>query len=232
MHIFSYMRISTKEERDLQRYNRQEKAINKYLQDHDLVLSAPAYMDDCSGASFDRPSWKILESLLLSLGSDALVIFKDLSRFTRQREAGYQKYMMLLNAGVNMVFLDNPSLNTDAIKTFYAENKERKDFIVSLALDYICQLLINVELDRVEKEREILIQRIKDGLAASQKKVGREKGQVDKLTPELREDIELYLKDRTIRDVDVCRKHHICYNTLHKYIRIIQSEAAEGAPKC
>jgi len=223
MHVFSYMRISTKEERELQRYNRQEKAIDKYLHDNSLVLSAPAYADDCSGASFDRPAWKTLESLLLSLGSDALVIFKDLSRFTRQRDAGYQEYMKLLNAGVNMVFLDNPSLNTDSIKAFYAENKERKDFIVKLALDYICQLLINVELDRVEKEREILIQRIKDGLAASQNKGGRMKGQVDKLTPELRDDISLYLKDRTIRDIDVCRKHHICYNTLHKYIKIVQN---------
>lgn len=237
MQVFCYMRISTKEERELQRYQRQEKAINKYLQDHGLTLSAPAYQDDSSGASFNRPEWKKLESLLLSLGKDALVVFKDLSRFTRQREAGYKKYMELLNAGVNMVFIDNPLLDTDTIKEFYSDNKARADFLVSFTLDFICQLLINIELSRAEKEREILIQRIKDGLAASTKKTGRQRGQTDKLTPALREDINKYLQDRKIRDIDVCRKHHICYNTLHKYINIIQrerdgeSKALEGARK-
>ena len=35
---FSYMRISTREEREMQRYNRQEKALEKYVQEHGIEV--------------------------------------------------------------------------------------------------------------------------------------------------------------------------------------------------
>ena len=37
---------------------------------------------------------------------DDTIVFKDISRFTREAEAGYHKYMELMNKGVNLVFLE------------------------------------------------------------------------------------------------------------------------------
>ena len=52
----------------------------------------------------DRPQFLKLDKILQSGDT---VVFKDLSRFTREAENGYKKYMDWINRGINMVFLDN-----------------------------------------------------------------------------------------------------------------------------
>ena len=113
---FSYMRISTREEREMQRYNRQEKALEKYVQEHGIELNdVYQFRDDISGKSFEnRADWNKLEKLLQPGDT---VIFKDITRFTREAENGYKKYMELLNRNINLVFIDNPTISTDYIKT-------------------------------------------------------------------------------------------------------------------
>lgn len=81
-----------------------------------------------------------------------------------------------------------------------------------------------MELDRAEQERLTLSKRTRDGLAASPNKSGRKTGQVDKLTPELKEDIIKYLHDRSIKQTALIKKHKICRNTLCKYIEIVKTE--------
>ena len=59
-----------------------------------------------------------------------------------------------------------------------------------MTLEVVIRLLLVTELDRAEKEREITVKRIKDGIKASSKKSGRKEGQLDKMTPELEADAE------------------------------------------
>lgn len=54
------------------------------------------------------------------------------------------------------------------------------------------------------------------------KQIGRPVGNLDKLTDELREDIKLFINDRSIKQVDLMNKHNISRNTLKKYIEIIK----------
>lgn len=63
-----------------------------------------------------------------------------------------------------------------------------------------------------------------DGIKASEKKSGRIHGKLDKMTPELREDINKYLTDRTIKQVTLMKKYGISRNTLKKYVGIIGTE--------
>jgi hypothetical protein len=69
------------------------------------------------------------------------------------------------------------------------------------------------------KAKEEQSKRIKDGIEASNKKSGRKLGQVDKLTDDLRRDINYYLQDRTIKQTELMDKHHISRDTLNKYIK-------------
>lgn len=62
---------------------------------------------------------------------------------------------------------------------------------------------------------------INDGLAATDKKSGRPMGKLDKMTPELAEDLKLYLSDRSIIQVSLMKKHN-SRNTLKKYAKIIE----------
>ncbi len=218
---FSYMRISTREEREMQRYNRQEKALEKYVQEHGIELNdVYQFRDDISGKSFEnRADWNKLEKLLQPGDT---VIFKDITRFTREAENGYKKYMELLNRNINLVFIDNPTISTDYIKTMMGIAQKQENRIAKKSLNDTIELLILVELDRAEREREIIVQRIRDGLKASGKKAGRKPGQLDKLTDELQADIVLYLADRSIKASSLMKKHNISRNTFKKYVQYVK----------
>lgn len=83
--------------------------------------------------------------------------------------------------------------------------------------------MLIVELDRVEQERKILISRIKQGQAASEKRPGRKQGDLIKMSDELKEDIKEFLQDRSIKQIDLMNKHNISRNTLKKYVEIIKA---------
>lgn len=218
---YFYQRISTKEKTDKQSYKRQDKALKKYAETNNLKYdNRTVYKDDTTGATFNRQDWKALEGILQKGDT---IIFKEISRFTRQAEEGYNKYMELMDKGVDLVFLDNPTVSTDYIKQL-TKIANSQELVTKTALEGTIKLLLIVELDRVQKERETIVKRIKDGIEASPKKSGRKSGQLDKLTEELKEDINLFLKDteRKIKYVDLMKKHNISRNTLKEYIKRIK----------
>ena len=199
---FGYMRISTKEER-------QKQSFISILQ------------EDVSGKSFEnRKQWKKVEQLA---HKGDTIVFKDISRFTRETENGYRKYMELFGKGIELIFIDNPTVSTPYIRKMLDIAKEQ-NIIAKITLENTVKLLLMVELDRVEQERLITIKRIKDGIQASEKTSGRKHGQLDKMTDELKADIQLFLKDRTIKQVDLMKKYNISRNTLKKYIDRVSNE--------
>lgn len=218
---YFYMRISTKESSDKQSFQRQYKALETYAKNNNLKFdNRSVYKDDVTGSTFEREDWKSLEDILQQGDT---IVFKEISRFTRQAEEGFKKYMNLMGRGINLVFLDNPTVGTDYIMNLMqvAQNQQR---IAKKALENTIELLIMVELDRVEKERETIAKRISDGIKASNKKNGRKEGQLDKMTEELREDLKKFMTDRSIKQVDLMKKHNISRNTLKKYIEVVKEE--------
>lgn len=223
--IFAYMRISTREERGLQKFTRQEQAIQRWCKENGTdIPERRIYRDDASGKSFDRPAWKELEA---DISTGDTIIFKDICRFTREYENGFAKYMDLLSRGIELKFLDNPTISTDYIRAMMHVADEQENRIAKKSLEDTIELLLLVELDRAEKEREIIVQRIRDGIAASSKKSGRRPGTLDKMTPELEGDLRLYAEQsitkKTIKLSEILRKHDISRNTARKYIDIIQA---------
>ena len=221
--VYFYMRISTKESTDKQSYNRQYKSLCAYAKDNNLRFSDRyIYRDDTTGATFNWAEWIELEG---NLKSGDTIVFKEISRFTRQAEQGYLKYMELMQNNINLVFLDNPTVSTDYIKNL-TNIANTQNLVTKVALENTIKLLLIVELDRVQQEREIIVKRIKQGIKASNKKQGRKVGQLDKITDELKSDINLFLQDRNIKQVDLMKKHNISRNTLKKYIGIIKMEGS------
>jgi DNA invertase Pin-like site-specific DNA recombinase len=215
---YSYKRISTDTER--QNFNRQIKSLEKYATDHNIEYVVE-FTEEMSAKNFaDRPQFLKLDKILQSGDT---VVFKDLSRFTREAENGYKKYMDWINRGINMVFLDNPTVSTDYIRQMM-QTASKQDIVTKTAMKNIIQLLIIVELDRGEKQRLYISKSIKDGIAASNKKSGRKTGQLDKMTPELKQDIKQFQTDRSIKQIDLMKKYNISRNTLKKYIDIISCE--------
>lgn len=224
---YSYMRISTKEERGKQGYSRQEKALEKFAKQNHIEFTLD-FKEDESGKSFsNRKQWQKLDKIVQSGDT---IVFKDICRFTRECKNGKAKYLDLLDRGVNLIFLDNPTICTDYIKAL-GTAKDNQDNVVSLTMDFIVQLILTVELDRAEQERLTISQRTKDGMKARKEQAlalglewqcGRKQGSLDKLTDELKADIEAYLQDRNIKQIDLIKKHNISRNTLKKYIALHQ----------
>ena len=127
---FSYMRISTKEERALQKFARQENALAKYQRDNGISYTVQ-FKEDVSGKSFEnRTEWQRLERLLQSGDT---IVFKDISRFTREAENGYRKYMELLDKGIELIFIDKSNSQHAIHKTAFEcgtiSKSCRKDFV-------------------------------------------------------------------------------------------------------
>lgn len=226
--VYGYMRISTKEERGKQQYTRQEQALNRYEKEtgEEFVL---VFKEDQSGKTFkNRTQWKKLESIVQS---GDCIVFKSIDRFTRNVDEGLEKYMDLMQKGVSLCFLDNPTLSTDYMKNLLNIAANQEDRIAKESLTFIARILLIAELDRAEKERQTISKRTKDGMAARKAeaeaagkewRAGRKPGQVDKLTPELEADIALYITDRSIKGSDVMKKHNISRNTFRKYTEIVK----------
>lgn len=216
---YFYLRISTKENQDKQSFARQEKSLKAYAENNKIEYAyRTVYKDDTTGSTFDRKEWKALENILKSGDT---IVFKEVSRFTREAEQGYKKYMELMGKGINLIFLDNPTVSTEYMQQL-TNIANQQQLIVKTALDSIIKLLLMVELDRVEQERKTIIKRIKQGIEASDKKSGRPIGKLDKMTDELQADIQEYLLNRDIKLVDIMNKHNISRNTLKKYIDIVK----------
>lgn len=220
---YAYMRISTREDREKQRFTRQENALAKFASDNKIEYVFQ-FREDVSGKSFkNRAEWQRLEKIVQPHDT---IVFKDISRFTREAENGYKKYMDLMNNKVNLIFLDNPTVSTDYIKDLL-NIADQQEIVTKTVMESMVKILLIAELARTERERETLSQRTKDGMKAHKEaaesrgeewRVGRKPGQLDKMTKELQADIVLYLADRSVKAADLMRKHNISRNTFKKYV--------------
>ena len=131
--------------------------------------------------------------------------------------------MDLMKRGTNLIFLDNPTVSTDYIKNL-TSIANSQNLVTKTALDSTIKLLLIVELDRVEQERELIVKRIKQGIEASKNKSGRKQGKLDKMSDKLRDDIKEFLSDRSIKQIDLMNKHNVSRNTLKKYITIVKGK--------
>lgn len=217
--VYNYQRISTKESNDKQSYSRQQNSLDAYAKENDIEYTLE-FKDDVTGSSFDRPNWNKLERIV---NQGDTIIFKEISRFTREAENGFKKYMDLMGKGINLVFIDNSTVSTDYIKNL-TDIAESQNLVTKTALEGTIKLLLIVELDRVQQEREIIVKRIRQGIDASDKKSGRKFNALDKMTDSLKADIKEFLGDRSIKQIDLMNKHKVSRNTLKKYIEIVKEQ--------
>ena len=99
--IFAYCRVSTKH----QDISRQRVNILK------VYPAAIIYEETHSGG--DYSGCIILDKLLKIVQQGDTIVFDSVSRFTRDNTVGLQEYKRLFKMGVNLVFLNEPYINTD-----------------------------------------------------------------------------------------------------------------------
>lgn len=209
--IYGYARVSTMH----QNLDRQLSNIKaKYP---DAVIITEKY----TGTTTDRPN---LNKLIKTIKEGDTLVFDEVSRMSRNVEEGIELYEQLFNAGINLVFIKEPHINSSVYRDKLNKQVEKLNSTGSKATDKLLDSIMTalheytidlareqIEIAFMTAEAEVVSKRkaIKEGMKVykenyekdeiegnphKKNRVGRQKG------------IEVITK-KSINTKDIIRKH-------------------------
>ena len=220
-----YCRISNKK----QDITRQIRNIQRVYPE--AIIIQEAY----TGTTLERKEWTKLYN---KVSKGDTIVFDSVSRMSRNACEGFKAYEELYNRGVNLIFLNEPYINTDTFKS--AKDKSLPmtgtsvDFILEGVNKYLLALAkeqIKIAFDQSEKEVLDLRIRTKQGMETARlngKQIGLTKGTklITKKSIKAKEEIKKYSKTfgGTLNDKEVIKITGIARGTYYKYKREIIAE--------
>lgn len=228
MCIYGYCRISTKQQ-SIERQIRNIKASYP-----EAVIFQEAY----TGTKLDRPEWN---KLFKKVKAGDTLVFDSVSRMSRNAKEGFVVYKELYHRGVNLVFIKERHIDTDAyenamqgiVKTTIDSGDTATDELVNSIMSAINKFMMNkVEQDiyaafeQAQLENDIRKQNTKEGIETARingKQIGQKRGAklTTKKSIEAKAQIEKYSKDFSgfLPDADVMKLTGLSRNTYYKYKR-------------
>ena len=232
--IYGYARVSTTH----QRIARQ---ITNILA---VYPNATIIREFYTGTTQNRPYW---EKFLTQVTKGDTIVFDSVSRMARNSEEGFKDYKTLYESGINLVFLNEPLINSSvldatkskllnvkietgnaAVDSFFKGNIELiNNFILAIAEEQI-----KAAFDQAEKEVTDLHSRISQGIREAKKngtQIGLTKGTtlVTSKSIECKEIIKKHAADfgGTLNDTEVMTLCKISRNSYYKYKRELKSQS-------
>ncbi len=231
--IYGYCRVSTKHQR----------IMRQITNIQELYPNAVFVKEFYTGTTQNRPLW---DKLVKQLAKGDTIVFDSVSRMSRNAEEGFKDYKALYEAGINLVFLNEPLINTSIFDTTKSNllavpvtmgNKAVDDYfkdnisLINNLLMALAEEQIKSAFIQSEKEVIDLHLRISQGMRESKKngkKIGLEKGTVlvTKKSIECKEIIKKHAKDfgGTLNDIEVRKLCNITKNSYYKYKREIKNK--------
>ncbi len=231
--IYGYCRVSTKH----QRITRQVTNITE------LYPEATLIKEFYTGTTQSRPKW---DKLIKQLEPEDTIVFDSVSRMSRNAEEGFKDYKMLYEAGINLIFLNEPLINTsifDSTKTNLLEisvetgNTAIDDYftgnitLINNLLMALAEEQIKSAFQQSEKEVTDLHTRISQGMRESKrngKQIGLTKGTtlVTQKSLQCKSIIQKHSVDfgGTLSDKEVMTLCKISRNSYYKYKRELKEE--------
>ena len=229
--IYGYCRVSTSH----QRITRQITNIRNSYRDVNLIK------EFYTGTTQNRPLW---DKLVKQVRKGDTIVFDSVSRMSRNSEEGFRDYKMLYEKGINLVFLNEPLINTSVFETsknnllkitVETGNKAVDNFFkgnIKLINDLLMALAeeqIKMAFDQSEKEVSDLHTRISEGMREamnSGKKIGLARGStlITKKETRCKDIIMKHSKDfgGSLEDPDVITLCGCSRNSFYKYKRAIK----------
>lgn len=221
--VYGYCRVSTK----TQKLQRQIDNIKQY------DASAIIFDEKYTGTKLDGR--EEFGKLLKKVKAGDTIVFDSVSRMSRNADEGVKTYFELFEKGVNLIFLKEHYIDTDV----YAENMKDKielqgtdeDEIFKGLNNYFRKLAerqIRIAFEQAEKEVADLQQRVREGIAKSDKKQGIEQGTklITNKSITMKEKMKRQLKDfgGTETDKQFMSDNAIARNTFYKYKKELAEE--------
>lgn len=217
--IYGYVRVST----DKQNIDRQIRNILA------VDASAKIYQEIFTGTK--TTGRHEFQKLLNKVQSGDTIIFDSVSRMSRNAAEGFELYKKLFDDGINLVFINEPYINTDVYKAtrdaLVPMTNTDVDLILAGVNQYLMKLAekqVELAFEQAQKERDDLSERTKQGLQTAKlngKQLGRAKGTVvvTKKSDESKKKILKYSKafGGDLSDKDLIKLLEIDKNTYYKY---------------
>ena len=230
--IYAYCRVSTP-------HQRLERQITNITE---LYPKAVIFREFYTGTTQNRPNW---ERLMAQIKKEDTIVFDSVSRMSRNAAEGFKDYKMLYESGVNLIFLNEPLINTSvfdstrnnllninietgnvAVDDFFKGNIELiNNFMMALAEEQI-----KTAFDQAEKEVVDLHSRISQGIREAKKsgtQIGLSKGTslTTKKSVECKAIILKHSKDfgGSLEDSDVIKLCGCSRNSYYKYKKEIKT---------
>ena len=230
--IYGYVRVSTVHQRVL----RQVSNIKE------LFPEAIFVKEFYTGTTQNRPVW---EKMINKIKSGDTIVFDSVSRMSRNSEEGFKDYKKLYEMGVNLVFLNEPLINTSvfdltknnllsisietgngAVDEYFNGNVQ----LINKLLMALAEEQIKAAFDQSEKEVSDLHIRISEGLRESRKNgkiFGMPKGAKIKTKKQLGciDTIKKHCVDfgGSLSDLEVIKLCGISRNSFYKYKRELKT---------
>lgn len=226
--IYGYVRVST----DKQNIDRQIRNILA------VDASAKIYQEIFTGTK--TTGRYEFQKLLNKVQSGDTIIFDSVSRMSRNASEGFELYKKLFGDGVNLVFINEPYINTDVYKAtrdaLVPMTNTDVDLILAGVNQYLMKLAekqVELAFQQAQKERDDLSERTRQGLQTAKlngKQLGRAKGTVvvTKKSDESKKKILKYSKafGGDLSDKDLIKLLGIDKNTYYKYKKELKSQMA------
>ena len=230
--IYGYARVSTP-------HQKLERQITNITE---LYPKAIIFREFYTGTTQNRPNW---ERLMGQIKKEDTIVFDSVSRMSRNAAEGFKDYKMLYKSGVNLIFLNEPLINTSvfdstknnllninietgntAVDDFFKGNVQLiNNFMMALA-----EQQIKAAFDQAEKEVTDLHSRISQGMREAKKngtRIGITKGTtlITKKSIECKAIIQKYSKDfgGSLEDPDVIKLCGCSRNSYYKYKRELKA---------
>lgn len=226
MKTYAYIRVSTKRQNPQRQINNIKSAFPE--------ISPKDYrIDKYTGTTQDRPEWN---DLLDEVQPGDTIVFDEVSRMSRNAAEGAKQYEELYNKGIRLVFLKQPTCNTDTYRAAAAEyiqatGNEIADIYIEATnrvLMILAKRQIMLAFEEAETENTNRRQRAVEGMITSGNMGGRKPGFTytsDKVKA-ARKRIEADAKEfgGTISDVDLMKITEISRDTFYRLKREIRAE--------
>jgi len=233
--IYGYCRVSTKH----QRITRQVTNITE------LYPEATLIKEFYTGTTQSRPLW---DKLMKQIHIGDTIVFDSVSRMSRNADEGFKDYKTLYEAGISLVFINEPLINTsifDSTKNNLLEISVQTGNVavdnyfkgnitlINNLLMSLAEEQIKTAFDQSQKEVTDLHSRISQGIREAKKngsQIGLTKGTtlVTNKSIECKEIIKKHATDfgGTLNDTEVMTLCKLSRNSYYKYKRELKSKSA------
>jgi len=218
MCVYLYCRISKK----TQNIERQVRNLTEKFPQGIVIKEA------YTGTKIDRPEWN---KLFKKVKTGDTIAFDSVSRMSRNAEEGYKAYQELYERGVELVFLNEPMINTGTFKSALTNAIPLTGTNIDYILDGVNKFLMELAKEQIrlafeqsQKEVDDLHTRVSQGIETARlngKQIGGKVGSKYnvKKSEQAKSEIRKYSKDfnGTLNDIEVIKLTGISRKTYYKY---------------